>query len=193
AAAAALAAAGVRDAFIALAPGSARPTKRWPFYRELAAALTTEMAVVVVGASQDGGAALGRTDGSDVVPGGRHPPAGPSAHPPADLSGLPIRVSAAILARAAVAVVNDSAPLHFAQAVGTPVVALFGPTHPDAGFGPRGPRDLALGVDLACRPCSTHGGVRCPLGHHRCLRELAVTTVLDAVHHALAHREVTCV
>ena len=168
-AAAALAQAGITGPFVALAPGSARATKRWPFYRELAALLAPEMAVVVIGEPADGWGTV------------------------ADLTGLPLRPSAAVLARAAAAVVNDSAPLHLAQAVGTPVVALFGPTHPRLGFGPRGPRDVTLGLDLACRPCSTHGGPRCPLRHHRCLRELTVATVRDAVRRVLALEEVSCV
>jgi heptosyltransferase-2 len=168
-AAAALAKAGITGPFVALAPGSARATKRWPFYRELAALLAREMAVVVIGEPADGWGTV------------------------ADLTGLPLRASAAVLARAAAAVVNDSAPLHLAQAVGTPVVALFGPTHPRLGFGPRGPRDVTLGLDLACRPCSTHGGPRCPLRHHRCLRELTVATVRDAVRRVLALEEVSCV
>jgi heptosyltransferase-2 len=174
-AAAALGAARVTGSFVALAPGSARPTKRWPFYRELATMLAAEVPVVVIGASGDGWgpAAAGRGL--------------------ADLSGLPLRASAAVLARAAAAVVNDSAPLHLAQAVGTPAVALFGPTHPRLGFGPRGPRDVVLGLDLDCRPCSTHGGTRCPLRHHRCLRALSATTVLDTVRQVLAPREVSCV
>lgn len=173
-AAAALADAGVTGPFVAVAPGSARPTKRWPFYRELAALLAPEVPVVVLG-----------------LPGDGWEPAG-GARRVANLTGLPLRASAAVLARAAVAVVNDSAPLHLAQAVGTPVVALFGPTHPRLGFGPRGARDVVLGLDLACRPCSTHGGPRCPLRHHRCLRDLAVATVRDAVRGVLALEEVSC-
>ena len=88
----------------------------------------------------------------------------------------------ALIQRAGVLVTNDSAPLHFAQAVGTPTVAIFGPTIPGFGFGPRGPGDHALGVDgLACRPCSAHGPAACPLGHHSCMQSLAVETVLRAM------------
>ncbi|MGH7528712.1 MAG: glycosyltransferase family 9 protein, partial [Gemmatimonadales bacterium] len=95
---------------------------------------------------------------------------------------LSLRESAALLRRAAVLVTNDSAPLHLATAVGTPIVALFGPTVPDFGFGPRGPGDLALGhPGLTCRPCSAHGPRVCPLKHHRCMRELTVEAVLAAV------------
>jgi heptosyltransferase-2 len=174
-----LAAAGVTGRFVALAPGSARPSKRWPFFGELAAALEAEVAVIVIGARGD----------ADLL----RRLAGPPARRPADLTGLPVRVSAAVIARAAAAVTNDSLALHLTQAVGTPVVALFGPTHPRYGFGPRGPRDVALGVELACRPCSPHGTARCPLGHHACLRTLDVAAVRAAVRHLTLAEETTCV
>jgi heptosyltransferase-2 len=163
--------AGVQDPFVALAPGSARATKRWPHFGRLARDLGDGMAVVV------------------GTPGDFPPDARGAAY---DCTGLPLRASAALLARAAVAVTNDSLALHLAQAVGTTTVALFGPTHPDQGFGPRGARDRAVGLDLACRPCSTHGGRRCPLRHHRCLRDLAPDTVRAHVGRALAHMEAPC-
>jgi len=72
--------------------------------------------------------------------------------------------------------------LHFAQAVDTPTVAIFGSTVPAFGFGPRGPRDQVVGLDgLPCRPCSAHGPPSCPLGHHRCMRSLTVEDVLHAI------------
>ncbi|MDQ3137884.1 MAG: hypothetical protein M3Q93_09910, partial [Gemmatimonadota bacterium] len=83
---------------------------------------------------------------------------------------------------AAVLVTNDSAPLHLATATGTPIVAVFGPTVPAFGFGPRGERDRVVEhPSLPCRPCSAHGPVRCPLGHHRCMRDLSVEQVAEAV------------
>jgi heptosyltransferase-2 len=86
-----------------------------------------------------------------------------------------------LLERARLLVTNDSAPLHLASAVGTPVVAVFGPTVPAFGFGPRGAHDAIVEHPaLACRPCSSHGPQTCPLGHHRCMRELSVQSVLDA-------------
>jgi heptosyltransferase-2 len=94
---------------------------------------------------------------------------------------LDLRAAAALLERASVLVTNDSAPLHLATAAGTPVVALFGPTVPAQGFGPRGTADRALGVTLGCRPCSAHGPQVCPLLHHRCMRDLPVEQVVQAV------------
>jgi heptosyltransferase-2 len=166
-----LRAARVGDPFVVLAPGSARATKRWPYYRELAAALGSRISVAIVGEEKD--RLLTAAEKS-------------AAFPIADLCGrLTLRESAAVIERAVLAVVNDSAPMHLAAAVGTPVVAIFGPTHPRLGFAPRGGRDRAVQLDLPCRPCSSHGGKRCPLGHHRCMRDLSVQQVLSATMAAL--------
>jgi heptosyltransferase II len=153
--------------FVALAPGSVWATKRWPYYDQLAARL--ERTSVIVGSAEDGplaDAIVAASRGRAVSAAGV----------------LTLRASAALIQRAAVLVTNDSAPLHLATAVGTPIVAVFGPTVPEFGFGPRQPGDLALGrVDLPCRPCSKHGPHVCPLGHHRCMRDLSVDTVAAAV------------
>jgi heptosyltransferase-2 len=168
-----LAAHGVEPRFVALAPGSIWGTKRWPYYPELAAAL--ERPIVVIGSRDD--AALGEAVVAAAA-GRAHSAAGE----------LDLRTAAALLERASVLVTNDSAPLHLATAVGTPVVALFGPTVPAQGFGPRGPGDRTLGVTLGCRPCSAHGPQVCPLVHHRCMRDLPVGEVIQAVR-AAASRE----
>ncbi|MGH7629108.1 MAG: glycosyltransferase family 9 protein, partial [Gemmatimonadales bacterium] len=92
------------------------------------------------------------------------------------------RVAAAIIERARALVTNDSAALHLATAVRTPIVALFGPTTPSFGFGPTGERDVVLGLgELLCRPCAQPGPAACPLEHHRCLVELDVTMVVGAL------------
>lgn len=171
AAEAALRAGGIAGAFAAVAPGSIWGSKRWPHYAALAERLAARTDIVVVGGEED--ASLAEEIGAAVGSGGRS----------VNLCGrLTLRQSAAVIRKAAVLVTNDSAPLHFAQAVATPTVAIFGPTLPSFGFGPRGPRDRALGVDgLPCRPCSAHGPARCPLGHHLCMQSLRVEDVLHAI------------
>ena len=162
-----LATQGVKPVFVALAPGSLWATKRWPYYPELAAAL--DRTVVIIGGADDASLAQAIIA---AAPGRAASAAG----------ALSLRASAALIQRAAVLVTNDSAPLHLATAVGTPVVAVFGPTVPEFGFGPRRRGDITLGhTGLACRPCSRHGPQRCPLGHHRCMRDLSVETVAAAV------------
>jgi heptosyltransferase-2 len=162
-----LAARGVGNGFTAMAPGSVWATKRWPYYGDLAARI--EGQVVIVGGREDAplAQAIVQSSGGKAV---------------SAAGELSLRQSAALIGRARILVTNDSAPLHLATAVGTPVLALFGPTVPEFGFGPRGPGDVTLGHgELTCRPCSRHGPQVCPLGHHRCLRDLTVEAVSRAM------------
>ncbi|MES2124307.1 MAG: lipopolysaccharide heptosyltransferase II [Gemmatimonadota bacterium] len=159
--------AGVPRRFIALAPGSIWGTKRWDKFAELAGAL--DEFVVTVGGPED------RALGESVAAAARRGGVNAAGH-------LPLRVSAALLGRATALVSNDSAPMHMAQAMGTPVVALFGPTVPSFGFAPRGVRDSVVEVAaLNCRPCSSHGPKVCPLGHHHCMTQLELVRVLAAL------------
>lgn len=162
-----LAARGVGESFVAVAPGSIWGTKRWPGYAELVARLS--MPVVVLGSEADAPLAEAVVA---AAPGRAHSAAG----------ALSLRESAAIIARAALLVTNDSAPLHFATGVGTPVVAVFGPTTPAQGFGPLGHGNRVVQqATLWCRPCSPHGPQRCPFGHHACMTGISVERVLEAV------------
>ena len=146
--------------FVALAPGSVWATKRWPYYPELVRLLTADQPVVVVGGPVDGD--LARAIAS-VAPGRV-----------LDATGrLSLLASAELIRRARALVTNDSAPMHLASAVGTPTIAIFGPTVPDFGFGPLAPAAATVGHDLLpCRPCHRHGPRACPLGHWRCMREV---------------------
>ena len=174
AAGAALAAGGIPDgtAFAAIAPGSIWGSKRWPHFGALAQRLAAAVPVVVVGGPDDAGL------GDEIVQA-----VGPSGRRAVNACGkLTLRQSAALIKRAAVLVTNDSAPLHVATAMGTPIVAVFGPTLPEFGFGPIRTGDVALGMTgLDCRPCSRHGPPQCPLGHHRCMRDLTPEVVAAAI------------
>jgi heptosyltransferase II len=163
---------GVGADFVTMAPGSVWATKRWPYYAELAAGL--EQSTVIVGGEEDAPLA----DAIVRATGGRAVSAA---------GAMSLRGSAALIQRSTALVTNDSAPLHLATAVGTPVVAVFGPTVPEFGFGPRRPGDIVLGHEqLPCRPCSKHGPPVCPLGHHRCMRELSVADVSAALARIIA-------
>ena len=176
AAAAALSAGSIPDgsAFVAIAPGSIWGSKRWPHYGELARRVAAQLPVVVVGGPEDVGL------GDEIVAAVEGDQGRSRA---VNLCGkLTLRQSAALIRRAALLVTNDSAPLHVATAMGTPIVAVFGPTLPEFGFGPIRTGDVALGVTgLECRPCSRHGPPRCPLGHHRCMRDLTPEAVAAAI------------
>lgn len=155
------------EPFVAVAPGSIWATKRWPSYAELVSEIGGRIAIV--GAASDRELAAGILD-----------TAGLRAF---DATGrLSLLASAELIGRARALVTNDSAPLHLASAMGTPTVAIFGPTVPEFGFGPLAPRSRVIGLTtLACRPCDRHGPQRCPLGHWRCMREITPRHVAMAV------------
>ncbi|HUJ11677.1 MAG TPA: glycosyltransferase family 9 protein [Verrucomicrobiae bacterium] len=57
-----------------------------------------------------------------------------------------------LYSRCSVVITNDSGPMHIAAAVGTPVVAIFGPTDPEL-TGPFGKQHVVLRAGIACSPC----------------------------------------
>ena len=166
-----------RRPFVALAPGSAWGTKRWPYYPELAVKLAERFNIVVIGGNAD------VESGNSIV-----------AQLPEGCGGsaaghLGILGSAALIGRAQLLVTNDSAPQHLASAMDTPTIGIFGPTVPEFGFGPLASGSMIAGVDgLACRPCDRHGPQRCPLGHWRCMREVSSSDVLDLITQTLRER-----
>ncbi len=93
---------------------------------------------------------------------------------------VPLEELPALIAAADAACSADSGLMHLATAVGTPVVALFGPTHPGLGFAPYGAAEV-VGADVPCRPCHIHGPRRCWLGHHRCWTDLPWREAAEAL------------
>ncbi|MCK9376871.1 MAG: lipopolysaccharide heptosyltransferase I [Syntrophobacterales bacterium] len=81
---------------------------------------------------------------------------------------------AAVLRRARLAVTTDTGAMHLAAALGTPLVALFGPTAPWR-TGPFGQGHQVVRLDLACSPCFKR---RCPAP--RCLSDLTPDLVAAA-------------
>ncbi|MEO8480723.1 MAG: glycosyltransferase family 9 protein [Acidobacteriota bacterium] len=71
---------------------------------------------------------------------------------------LDLPTTAALLTSLDLFISSDTGPMHLAAAVGTPVVALFGPSEPKR-YGPRAVTEHILRVDLPCSPC---GQVRLP-------------------------------
>ena len=64
----------------------------------------------------------------------------------------------------------DSMAMHMASLVATPVVSVWGATHPKLGFlGWGSPLSNALQADIPCRPCSVFGAKPCQFGDYRCL------------------------
>ena len=144
------------------------PTKRWPAesFAEVADRLQQDGygAVVMIGGSEE------RADVVRVC--------GLMKAPAIDLTGATtVGLLPALLSKAAMLITNDSGPMHIAAAVGTPVVALFGPTSA-VRTGPYGVGHEVLTGNVPCRPCfsrTCHNSL--PL---ECLRTVSPQQVLTA-------------
>lgn len=158
------------DRFITIAPASVWFTKQWPAEKwvELLKQLPTGMRVLLLGGPGDKELCerIAREAGTGTVLAGQ----------------LSLLQTAAVMERAAMNYVNDSAPLHIASAMNAPVTAIFCSTVPSFGFGPL--RDNGRVVEtqekLDCRPCGLHGHRACPKGHFRC-SAIDVARVIGAV------------
>ena len=165
-----------RDELIALAPGSVWATKRW--LPEYFAQLSDELHrlgyhTVLIGGPGD------REIGETVC----HL----ATNKPLNAVGrLPLRASAELIRRSKMLISNDSAPMHLAVAVRTPVVAIFGPTVREFGFYPIGEYDAVAEIEgLSCRPCGRHGHQRCPIGTFDCMIKLTPDRVLNLANQIL--------
>ncbi len=95
------------------------------------------------------------------------------------VGALDLAGTAALIRQATVFVGPDSGPMHIAAAVGTPIVAWFGPTLP-ANFAPWRPAGGARIIEKAldCRPCKQR---TCVHGDFRCLQLITPEEVRDQV------------
>src|SRR5947207_1149536 len=163
---------------LAPTPGAAHATKRWPVahWSALAERLgTAGYRPVVVGGPDDRGLAQ-----QLVAEGG-------GGNPIVSAAGeFSLQETGALLARARVVVSGDTGVMHMATGVGTPVVALFGPTVAQFGFFPYRAPAAVLERGLECRPCSSTGTAACPLGHHRCLTDITPEEVAATVERLVA-------
>lgn len=76
----------------------------------------------------------------------------------------------------------DSANMHLASLTATPVVSIWGATHPYAGFmGFKQSEENAIQTDLDCRPCSIFGNKPCHRGDYACLESIKPEQVVERV------------
>ncbi|MBI1805189.1 MAG: lipopolysaccharide heptosyltransferase II [Ignavibacteriae bacterium] len=167
---------------IGIAPGSVWNTKRWPEerFRELIRISSGKgYRVVLVGGKED------------VILCERLREATTQTSVLSLAGKLTFLQSGELIRRCAVLIANDSAPMHLALAMRTPVVAIFGATIPEFGFAPYGRYDRIVEVkDLSCRPCSIHGGAQCPIGTFDCMVTISAERVFKTVEEVFRNREI---
>jgi heptosyltransferase II len=161
------------SSIVAIAPGTIWNTKRWPpdrfaaLCRQLSSACS---AVILIGGKED--IALceeitGMAKSKNIF----------------NAAGkLSLLQSAELIKLSRVVISNDSAPMHIAVAIKTPVIAIFGATVPEFGFAPRGKNDILIEIKgLKCRPCSIHGGDKCPIETFECMMAISAEMVFNQV------------
>lgn len=164
--------------FVLLGVGARWETKRWParHFVALGASIASELDLGVRYAMDPKGRAL-EAEFRGLLPSERH----------AEIASLGFRDAAALAAKAAAIVSNDSGLLHLGPALGVPALGIFGSTVPAFGFAPQGGRDSVVEIPLGCRPCDVHGKRRCPLSHHGCMERLTPELTLASLRPLLIH------
>ena len=93
----------------------------------------------------------------------------------------------ALINRLDLLICMDSANMHFASLVHTPVLSIWGATHPYAGFyGYHQEPEYAVQLPLLCRPCSIFGQRPCHRGDWACLKGIDPAVILDKVDYILS-------
>jgi len=159
------------DNIMAIAPGSVWPTKRWPeeYFNELCRNLTAEgFKPVLIGSKEDAALCERISTNSEETP---------------SLAGITtLSQSYEFLTRCTGIITNDSAPLHLGMAAQIPVFAIFGPTVPAFGFAPFGEKSVIFErANLKCRPCSIHGGNKCPVKTFECMLVLKPDQLIEKI------------
>jgi ADP-heptose:LPS heptosyltransferase len=80
---------------------------------------------------------------------------------------------------------TDSSNMHLAVLSGTPLLSIWGGTHPNVGFGPFGKDEECIlqisRQELPCRPCSVYGKETCHRGDFACMTNITVDTVINRI------------
>jgi len=77
----------------------------------------------------------------------------------------------------------DSANMHLASLVNTPVISIWGATHPYAGFyGWNQNTTHAVQIDFPCRPCSIYGNKPCFRKDYACLHNISPDSIISKIH-----------
>ena len=152
---------------VALFPASRWPSKCWPEDLAIAAGriLTRQhgVSLFLLGSKPD--APVCRRIEREIGPG------------VVNLAGtLSLVELGSTLAGMGLVVSNDSGPMHMAAAIGTPVLALFGPTDPRR-TGPWGEGHRVLTGTFSCRPCRRR---TCRFGSPACMHEITPLRVVEA-------------
>ncbi|TMI91635.1 MAG: glycosyltransferase family 9 protein, partial [Bacteroidetes bacterium] len=173
--------------YVGIVIGAAHNTKKYPVHKLKELCGQLEHPVILLGGKED------RQNGDEIA----------SVDPVKIYNAcgkFSINESADLVRKSKLIVSNDTGLMHIAAAFKKPVISLWGNTVPSFGMYPyygenyirastqsRGtsqerPYDILQVNKLRCRPCTKIGYDKCPLGHFKCMEEIEVRQVLDAIY-----------
>lgn len=163
---------GAKGEFFGINPGSVWATKRWlpEKYAQLADRIAERLGgkIVIFGGKEDVAAA----DSVEKNMKGKA----------VNLAGkTTLKQLAALIKQCKVFITNDSGPMHIAAAFDISTVAIFGPTVKELGFSPYAAEAIVVEKNISCRPCGKHGPRKCPVKNFRCMNDVSVDDVFNAV------------
>lgn len=162
--------------YIACVVGAALNTKRYPVHKWKEFCTTIDHPLIIMGGKDD--AAVGE----ELQAIDRHKIYNACGK-------FRLNESADLVRRAKMVVTNDTGLMHIASAFHRPIISLWGNTIPEFGmypyFGSANKDAKAFDIletkGLSCRPCSKIGYDKCPRGHFKCMENIGVETLLQAV------------
>lgn len=158
------------EKFVCIAPGSKWFTKRWPidYFIELIKMFNNEnIKVILIGGKEDSDICNSITiEINNII----------------NTSGIfSLLQTAELIKRSSLLISNDSAPIHIATSMNTPVIDIYGPTTPEIGFYPLSEKSISIEIkDLNCRPCKIHGGNKCPVRTFDCMKNILPENIFRA-------------
>lgn len=162
----------VERKYLVFGPGASFSNKQWPleYFTILADMLQKHrIQIIIIGGKSE------EKFSSEIC-------SGSSNKNLVNLSGkLSLLQSATILKHAGLTVVNDTGMLHLSEALGVPVVGLYGPTSHQLGYYPILENSKGMGIELSCRPCSKMGANSCPKKHFKCMKDLKPEMVYNEI------------
>ena len=157
------------ERLVAFCPGAKHLEKRWPYtqYIEVAKRLleNPKIGIVVISSEKDEIPANLELSHSRLLA----------------IRDIEIQNVGAIMSKCRIALTNDSGLMHLSNAVGVPVLAIFGPTNPRLGFSPTLPGSRIICDDVPCSPCSVHGQKPCYQPEKYCFKEITPQRVYSQI------------
>ncbi len=158
---------------IAFVIGAAHATKRLPEHKVIEICRRIKEPIIILGGpdEQDKGAHIARASGAHVF----------------NACGkLNLNQSASVVKQAGRVISHDTGLMHMAAAFNKKIVSIWGNTVPEFGmypyFSSGSGKNTSIQVEgLRCRPCSKIGFKKCPKGHFKCMNDIDVNAVANAL------------